>query len=79
MKKYLAELIGTFSLVLFGCGTAVISGNVQVGPKRSWFTWDFYCFWICCCCNGLCNRRYFRLPYQSCCYGRSVGCRPDDC
>ncbi len=32
MKKYLAELIGTFSLVLIGCGAAVISGNVQVGP-----------------------------------------------
>jgi aquaporin Z len=32
MKKYLAELIGTFSLVLFGCGAAVISGNAQVGP-----------------------------------------------
>jgi aquaporin Z len=31
MKKYLAELIGTFSLVLIGCGTAVISGNVNVG------------------------------------------------
>lgn len=26
MKKYLAELIGTFSLVLFGCGAAVVSG-----------------------------------------------------
>jgi aquaporin Z len=33
MKKYLAELIGTFSLVLIGCGTAVISGNAQVGPS----------------------------------------------
>ena len=33
MKKYLAELIGTFCLVLFGCGTAVISGNAQVGPS----------------------------------------------
>jgi aquaporin Z len=33
MKKYLAELIGTFSLVLFGCGAAVISGNVHVGPS----------------------------------------------
>lgn len=30
MKKYLAELIGTFTLVLFGCGTAVIAGE-QVG------------------------------------------------
>ncbi|MCX6284229.1 MAG: aquaporin Z [Bacteroidetes bacterium] len=33
MKKYIAELIGTFSLVLFGCGTAVIAGNSQVGPS----------------------------------------------
>lgn len=32
MKKYLAELIGTFSLVLFGCGTAVISGMSSTGP-----------------------------------------------
>lgn len=30
MKKYLAELIGTFCLVLFGCGTAVISGPAHV-------------------------------------------------
>lgn len=30
MKKYLAECIGTFSLVLFGCGSAVIAGgNLQ--------------------------------------------------
>ena len=33
MKKYLAELIGTFSLVLFGCGAAVISGTSQAGPS----------------------------------------------
>ena len=33
MKKYLAELIGTFSLVLFGCGAAVISGSSQIGPS----------------------------------------------
>jgi aquaporin Z len=32
MKKYVAEFIGTFSLVLFGCGTAVISGSSVVGP-----------------------------------------------
>jgi len=30
MKKYLAECIGTFTLVLFGCGSAVIAGE-QVG------------------------------------------------
>jgi aquaporin Z len=33
MKKYLAELIGTFSLVLFGCGAAVISGIAPMGPS----------------------------------------------
>jgi aquaporin Z len=27
MKKYVAEFIGTFTLVLFGCGTAVVSGK----------------------------------------------------
>jgi aquaporin Z len=27
MKKYLAELVGTFILVLFGCGTVVVSGD----------------------------------------------------
>lgn len=27
MKKYIAELIGTFTLVLVGCGTAVIAGK----------------------------------------------------
>ncbi len=28
MKKYLAEFIGTFTLVLFGCGSAVIAGPI---------------------------------------------------
>lgn len=32
MKKYLAEFIGTFSLVLFGCGAAGISGISATGP-----------------------------------------------
>lgn len=27
LRKYLAELIGTFALVLFGCGSAVIAGD----------------------------------------------------
>src|SRR5512136_1943238 len=27
MKKYIAEFIGTFILVLFGCGTAVVAGE----------------------------------------------------
>ncbi len=32
MKKYAAEFIGTFSLVLFGCGSAVIAGMSATGP-----------------------------------------------
>lgn len=31
MKKYFAELIGTFALVLFGCGTATIAGASGAG------------------------------------------------
>lgn len=33
MKKYIAELIGTFCLVLFGCGAAVVSGVSNTGPS----------------------------------------------
>ncbi|XZF13100.1 aquaporin Z [Chitinophagaceae bacterium MMS25-I14] len=33
MKKYFAEFTGTFTLVLFGCGAAVISGISQSGPS----------------------------------------------
>lgn len=33
MKKYAAEFIGTFSLVLFGCGSAVIAGTSATGPS----------------------------------------------
>lgn len=32
MKKYLAEFIGTFTLVFIGCGSAVIAGILAVGP-----------------------------------------------
>lgn len=32
MQKYIAELIGTFSLVLFGCGAAAVSGISTAGP-----------------------------------------------
>ena len=31
MKKYLAEVIGTFTLVFFGCGTAVVCGGFTGG------------------------------------------------
>jgi len=32
MKKGIAELVGTFTLVLFGCGSAVIAGPWIAGP-----------------------------------------------
>lgn len=32
-KKYIAEFIGTFCLVLFGCGAAVIAGVYTTGPS----------------------------------------------
>ena len=40
MKKYVAELIGTFILVLFGCGTAVVAGD-KVGVLGIAFAFGF--------------------------------------
>ena len=40
MKKYVAEFIGTFTLVLFGCGTAVVSGQ-DVGHLGIAFAFGF--------------------------------------
>src|SRR5579871_6774629 len=40
MKKYLAELVGTFILVLFGCGTAVVAGD-RVGIVGIAFAFGF--------------------------------------
>lgn len=31
IKKYLAEFFGTMVLVLFGCGTAVVTGGLTGG------------------------------------------------
>ena len=30
-KKYVAEMIGTFVLVLMGCGSAVLAGSLTAG------------------------------------------------
>jgi aquaporin Z len=40
MKKFIAEFIGTFTLVLFGCGTAVIAGG-EVGFLGIAFAFGF--------------------------------------
>ena len=40
MKKYVAELIGTFILVLFGCGAAVVAGD-KVGVLGIAFAFGF--------------------------------------
>ncbi|HWT64613.1 MAG TPA: aquaporin [Terracidiphilus sp.] len=40
MKKFIAELVGTFILVLFGCGTAVVAGD-KVGILGIAFAFGF--------------------------------------
>ncbi len=40
MKKYLAEFVGTFTLVLFGCGTVVVAGD-KVGFLGIAFAFGF--------------------------------------
>ena len=40
MKKYIAEALGTFILVLFGCGTAVVAGD-KVGILGIAFAFGF--------------------------------------
>lgn len=40
MKKYFAELVGTFILVLFGCGTVVVAGD-KVGIVGIAFAFGF--------------------------------------
>ena len=40
MKQYISEFLGTFTLVLFGCGTAVVAGN-QVGVLGIAFAFGF--------------------------------------
>jgi aquaporin Z len=46
MKKYMAEFIGTFTLVLFGCGTAVVSGQA-VGHLGIAFAFGFALLAMC--------------------------------
>ena len=58
MKKYFAELVGTFILVLFGCGTAVVAGD-KVGILGIAFA-----FGLALIGGGLRDRPHLRLPHQ---------------
>ena len=72
MKKYLAELVGTFILVLFGCGTAVVAGD-KVGILghcvclRAWPD-----------CGRIRDRAHLRMPHQSSGEPGSLDGRTDD-
>ncbi len=64
--KFIAELIGTFSLVLFGCCAAVVAGADTAGtlsglglPGHLLLPSGLFSSG-----NGLCYRRYIWLPYQ---------------
>ena len=58
MKKYLAELVGTFILVLFGCGTAVVAGD-KVGILGIAFAFGFA---LIGAAYGIGSRRAWRQP-----------------
>ena len=59
-KKYYAELIGTFALVLIGCGSVVIAGK-YIGNSG-----NIVCLWINSVGYGVFNWKYLRLSHQSC-------------
>lgn len=42
-RRYLAEFLGTFAYVFFGCGTRILAGNAQDGASRLlvYFTFGF--------------------------------------
>ena len=72
MKKYFAELVGTFILVLFGCGTAVIAGD-KVG-----IVGIALAFGLALIGGGLWDRPDLGLPHQSRGEPGSLGRGTDD-
>ena len=61
MSKSLAEFIGTFTLVFFGCGAAIIAG-MGAGPTSIGHPWNRVCLWIGDRRYDLWHRPDFRLP-----------------
>src|SRR5579884_2864982 len=43
LRRYLAEFVGTFAYVFFGCGTRILAGNAQDAASRLivYFTFGF--------------------------------------
>jgi hypothetical protein len=69
-KKLGAEFIGTFWLVLGGCGSAVLAASfpdVGIGLLGVSLAFRTYCV-----NNGLCYWSYFWVPSQSCCFDRAL-------
>ena len=63
-KKYFAEALGTFALVLFGCGAATIAGVSQTGPAGIGLLGISLAFGLGSSRNGVYHRAHLRLPHQ---------------
>ena len=62
MKKYAAEFVGTFWLVLGGCGSAVLAAafpDVGIGLLG-----DIAGFWSNRAGHGICHRPYLRVSHE---------------
>jgi aquaporin Z len=59
MKRYAAELIGTFVLVFGGCGAAVLAGS-HIGFEGVAFAFGFSLLVMAYAIGPV-----FRMPYQS--------------
>lgn len=75
-KRCLAELVGTFWLVLGGCGSAVLAAaftadGAKISESTSYplgtrISWCIFGVWIDCNDDGLCYRSYLWLSSQPC-------------
>jgi aquaporin Z len=66
MRKMIAESIGSFALVLFGCGAAVISGISTSGPSGLGLLGISLAFGLAVVAMAYTIGPIFRMPYQPC-------------